>query len=93
MKNKISGSARLSLPADAGGNVGYSLTYDYEHDQDNMVETIKFSNIEFSGPGTWDDFSEGEDYPYDQMLDFVRDSSLQDELEHLRKENSALKKG
>ena len=92
MKNKISGSAQLCLPSDQGGNYGYSLTYDYVYHEDDMPEDIEFTNIEFSGPGTWDDFGEGEDYPYLDMANLVKHIVIADELERLRKENSDLKK-
>jgi hypothetical protein len=95
MKNKISGNATLPLPSDPGGNYGYSLTYNYAYDEDNMAESIEFSDIEFSGPGTWEDFSEGEDYPYGEMATVVKDELIMDQLEELkrlRKENSDLKK-
>ena len=94
MKNKISGTTTLPLPSDPGGNYGYSLTYNYAYDEDNMAETIEFSDIEFSGPGTWEDFSEGEDYPYGQMANVVRDGFIAEELKELarlREENSGKK--
>jgi hypothetical protein len=95
MKNKISGSATLPLSGDPGGNYGYSLAYNYAYDEDNMAESIEFSDTEFSGPGTWEDFGEGEDYPYGEMANVVKDELIMDQLEELkrlRKENNDLKK-
>ena len=72
MKNIKSGSTRLSLAnPDAAGNYGYSLSFDYKYQDDKPEDTIEYSNIEFSGPGSWDDFSEGDDYPYPQMFTAV----------------------
>ena len=69
MINIISGIATLPLAKpDEGGNVGYSLTFNFKYQEDNPGDTIEYSNIEFSGPGSWDDYSEGDDYPYSQML-------------------------
>jgi hypothetical protein len=95
MKNKISGNATLPLPSDPGGNYGYSLAYNFAYDEDNMAESIEFTNIEFSGPGTWEDFSEGEEYPYREMANAVKDGFIAEELKELarlREENSDLKK-
>ena len=67
--SKIAGKTTLALTKpDASGNVGYSLSFNFEYDENNPEETIEYSNIEFSGPGNWDDYSEGDDYPYSQML-------------------------
>lgn len=69
MTNNVSGKTTLALSKpDASGNIGYSLTYSYTYSSDNPEETIEYSNIEFSGPGNWDEYSEGDDYPYGQML-------------------------
>lgn len=57
----------LSKPV-AGGNFGYFLTFNFEYQEENPEDTIEYSNIKFSGPGSWDDYSEGDDYPYSQML-------------------------
>ena len=65
------GKTVLYLKADPSGNVGYSLTFDYKYDKDGPGSTIEYSDIEFSGPGSWDDYSEGDDYPYSQMLAVV----------------------
>ena len=68
MVDIITGKAILSLSKpDASGNVGYSLTFDYKYQNDKPDETIEYSNIEFSGPGSWDDYSEGGSYPYSDM--------------------------
>ena len=72
MKNISSGTLTLALAKpDAGGNYGYSLSFDYKYQEDNPVDTIEYSNIEFSGPGSWDDYSEGDVYPYSQMFTAV----------------------
>ena len=69
MINIITGSTTMSLAMpDAGGNVGYSLSFNYKYQEDNPEETIEYFDIKFSGPGSWDDSSEGDDYPYSQML-------------------------
>ena len=69
MTNKVAGNVLLALSkSDAGGNMGYSLTYSYSCEKAKPEETVVYSNIEFSGPGLWDDFSEGDDYPYREML-------------------------
>jgi len=69
MANKVTGKVYLALSkSDAGGNMGYSLTYNYSCDKDDPQETIESSNVEFSGPGNWDDYSEGDDYPFNEML-------------------------
>ena len=76
MTNNVSGKATLSLSKpDASGNVGYSLTYSYVYSSDSPEGTIEYANIEFSGPGNWDDYSEGDDYPFDQMLATVLSGS------------------
>ena len=65
----ISGSTTMSLAKpDAGGNMGYSLSFNFKYQEDNPEDTIEYSNIEFSGPGTWDDYSEGDDYPNSLMI-------------------------
>ena len=65
----ISGSTTMSLAKpDAGGNMGYSLNFNFKYQEDNPEDTIEYSNIEFSGPGTWDDYSEGDDYPNSLMI-------------------------
>ena len=70
MKKIISGSTTMSLAkADAGGNMGYFLSFYFKYHDDNPGNTIEYSNIEFSGPGSWDDYSEGDVYPYSQMLE------------------------
>ena len=79
MKNKISGSANLPLPGDPSGNFGYTLTYSYAYEEGHMAETIEFSDIEFSGPGTWEDFSEGDEYPYRQMTNAIKDELVTDQ--------------
>ena len=72
MTNIISGSNILHLAEpDAGGNVGYSLSYDFKYQKENPSDSIEYSNIKFSGPGSWDDYSEGSDYPYSQMLELA----------------------
>lgn len=72
MKKLITGSTTMSLAKpDAGGNMGYSLSFDFKYHDDNPEDTIEYSNVEFSGPGSWDDFSEGDEYPYDQMFEEV----------------------
>lgn len=55
--------------------------------------------IDISGPGAWDDVSEGDDYPHDQMANVVKDlvkdrliADQQEEIKHLRKKNSDLRK-
>jgi hypothetical protein len=76
MKNKISGQSTLYLArTDASGNHGYSLTFSYRYDEGELSETIEFSDILFSGPGTWEDFGEGDDYPYGDMARVVRDDT------------------
>ena len=65
----ISGSTTMSLAKpDAGGNMGYSLSFNFKYQEDNPEDTIEYSNIEFSGPRTWDDYSEGDDYPNSLMI-------------------------
>ena len=72
MNRIITGSTTLPLARpDAGGNMGYSLTFNFKYHEDNPRDTIEYSNIEFSGPGSWDDYSEGDVYPYSQMLELV----------------------
>lgn len=68
MTNIVSGKVHLALGSDPGGNYGYHLNYAYSCDKDDPAETIEYSDIEFSGPGSFDDFSEGGDYPYNEML-------------------------
>ena len=71
--NKVkSGSTRISLVnPDAAGNYGYSLSFDYKYQESDPEGTIEYTNIQFSGPGTWGEFSEGDDYPYPQMFTAV----------------------
>ena len=72
MEKIISGSRKMSLAKpDAGGNMGYSLNFNFKYQEDNPGDSIEYSNIVFSGPGSWDDFSEGDEYPYAQMLKAV----------------------
>ena len=72
MKNITSGTKSLPLvKPDAGGNMGYSLSFDFEYNDDNPGDTIEYSNIKFSGPGSWADYSEGDEYPYAQMYKAV----------------------
>ena len=72
MTNIITGSTTMPLAKpDAGGNVGYSLTFNFKYQEDNPGDTIGYSNIEFSGPRSWDDYSEGDNYPYDQMFKII----------------------
>ncbi len=69
MKNLVTGKTQLFLAEpDQGGNVGYSITFKYSFDQDDILESFKYSDIEFSGPGTWDEYSCGEDYPIGEMM-------------------------
>ena len=69
MGEVITGGITLPLgKPDEGGNMGYSLTFNFKYQEDNPRDTIEYSNIEFSGPGSWDDYSEGDGYPYSQML-------------------------
>ena len=69
MENVITGSITISLSkSDASGNYGYFLSFDYKYQEGNTDDGIEYLNIEFSGPGSWDDYSEGDDYPYPQML-------------------------
>ena len=69
MKEKCTGNIVMTLSKpDAAGNMGYSISFDYSVAWSNGVNPdIKFSNVKFSRPGTWDEFSEGEDYPYGEM--------------------------
>jgi len=72
MTNLIKGNATLYLAEeDASGNVGYSLAFEYEYEESQQSSTIKYINIEFSGPGSWDDYSEGDDFPYRKMFNLV----------------------
>jgi hypothetical protein len=43
-----------------------------------LPETIRFSEVECSGPGSWIDYSEGEDYPYHEMEKVVLDEMTVD---------------
>jgi len=68
MADSISGKANLAIArADSSGNVGYSLDFKYQYQAANPKGTIEYTEIEFSGPGSWEDFSEGDDYPYSDM--------------------------
>ena len=65
----VSGSTTLCLSrGDAAGNMGYSISFDYNYQTDDPANTIEYTNIKFSGPGSWSDYSEGDDYPYKDML-------------------------
>ena len=72
MANIITGSKRMSLAKpDAGGNMGYFLEFEYAYSQDDPEKSMTYSNIKFSGPGKWEEYSEGDDYPYSQMFEEV----------------------
>ena len=70
MTNVVKGNATLYLSQeDPSGNVGYSLKFKYSYEDENPVDSMTYSNIEFSGPGSWEDYSEGDVYPYSQMFE------------------------
>ena len=79
IEKQLSGRTTLSLSMpDASGNYGYSLTFNYMCGVGELSETIRFSKVEFSGPGSWVDYSEGEDYPYHEMERVVLDEMTVD---------------
>lgn len=62
------GCAKMPLSSpDPGGNYGYYITFNFEVDLDNPTNSFKISDIEFSGPGSFGDYSEGDDYPTEDM--------------------------
>lgn len=68
MANNKTGRTILYLgKPDEAGNVGYSLEFEYSYSEDDPEGSIKYSNIKFSGPGSWSDYSEGADYPFEEM--------------------------
>ena len=72
MKSLVTGKATFNMnEPDASGNVGYSLSYDFKYQKENPMETIEYLNIKFSGPGSWRDYCERDDYPYNEMLTTV----------------------
>ncbi|MBE9549445.1 MAG: hypothetical protein IMF09_08590 [Proteobacteria bacterium] len=75
MNRIISGHMTHPLPAGPDGNLGYSLSFDYKFLEDNPTESMEYSNIEFSGPGSWEGFNQGDDsYPLNDMLILVQNN-------------------
>ena len=70
MEKLIKGTTTLALAeSDPGGNMGYFLTYSYRYNDEDILGTFSYTNLEFSGPGSWEEFTcGGADYPIDQMM-------------------------
>lgn len=57
----------LSKP-DPAGNIGYSLSFNYSYYEEDISGSFSYSELEFSGPGSLDDYSCGDKYPIDLMI-------------------------
>ncbi len=69
MNKIINGKTTLLLSApDQAGNVGYSLVFSYNYNEEDILKSFSYSDLKFSGPGSWEDYSCGDDYPVDQMM-------------------------
>ncbi len=69
MENLKKGKTTLYLgEPDQAGNIGYSLTYSYSYNDENILDTFSYVDLKFSGPGSWDEYSCGDVYPIDKMI-------------------------
>ena len=69
MNQLINGSTTLYLDEpDQGGNVGYSLAYQYTYNPEDILGTFLCVEINFSGPGSWEEYSCGDEYPIEKMM-------------------------
>ena len=69
MEKLIKGKTILYLAEpDPGGNIGYSLTYSYSYNDENILDTFSYFDLEFSGPGSWEEYSCGDEYPVEKMM-------------------------
>ncbi len=64
MEKIIQGRTTLILSQpDPAGNIGYSLSFNYSYNEEDMPGSFSYSELKFSGPGTWDDYSCGDATP------------------------------
>ena len=69
MEKIIQGRTTLLLSQpDPAGNIGYSLSFNYSYIEKDIPGTFSYSELEFNGSGSWDDYSCGDDYPIDLMI-------------------------
>ena len=69
MDTIITGGTTLQLAEpDPAGNRGYSLAYNYSYNQEDILGSFSYADINFSGPGTWEEYSCGDKYPIDKMM-------------------------
>ena len=72
MTQQITGKTKLYLSKpDASGNVGYCLSFSYQFSKDIPKDSMIYHDIKLNGPDGWDDYSKGEEYPFDEMLNLV----------------------
>jgi len=69
MSKIINGKTTLHLTeSDPSGNFGYSLTYNYTFNPEDIIGSFSYTDLAFSGPGSWDEYSCGDEDPLDKMM-------------------------
>lgn len=69
MSKIIKGKTILYLSeSDPSGNFGYSLAYNYSYNTEDILGSFSYTDLAFSGSGNWEDYSSGDEYPVDKMM-------------------------